>query len=275
MAAADHIDLQENESRLPWRYAAAGVSILLFVGLVALSYRLGMRDIANNAVPFVRADGEPVKVRPVEPGGAVFTNSDLGTVYERRHTGVQSNEVLAPEAEHPPVPAAVVSAAPAVPAVSVPTVAPSNAPAVASAPVTPAVVPVTPAPAVVAEPAVKPAPKVQPVTPHADLRSVEKIIAGLDGHATPVHTAPVHARAARSFVQLASVRTRADAEQLVSDYKSRFGELLETDPTIVRAEIDGRGVYYRVRVAYADAAKAKQVCGVMRTHGVSCIPLNE
>ena len=300
MAGADPIELQENEPRLPWRYVAAGVSVLLFVALVAVAYKLGTRDIANNAVPFVRADGEPVKVRPVEPGGTVFTNADLGTVYERRHAAAQSTEVLAPEAERPVVPspeAAVSANAPAVEnsgvvqktdasaekapeKISEKAPEKSNAPAVAATPAPVAAIPSLPtlpsanasAPEPVAPVRVKPV-VVAPAAP-ADLRSVEKIITALD-QPNAAAVRPIASGGTHASIQLASVRSRPDAEQLVAGYKERFGSILGTEPSITRVDLGGRGIYYRVRVAYADAAKAKQVCNTLRTRGVSCIPLGE
>ena len=70
--------LMENGS---WRWLGACLSLLLFIAVISLSYSLGVRDIEKGAVPIIVSDGSAVKVRPENPGGKQFPYQDM-TIYQ-------------------------------------------------------------------------------------------------------------------------------------------------------------------------------------------------
>lgn len=263
------------ETRLSWKYGAAALSVLMFVGLVALSYRLGMRDLARNAVPFVRAESTP----SAAPAGNTAPAADLSAVYERR-----------PDATVTPAPAAAVT-----PVVDTPKSGSSTVPLItgsgsASSPLPPlhtqAVQPVAPTVgdplAAPTEAPVKnttapglPAPKPRTVVHQAPkpavaapVRSVENIIAGINtGGKTSAAAA-----ASGAAVQLASVRNRDEAERLADSLRQKYADALQgASLNVVRSEVAGRGVYYRIRAGYADLDTAKKACAALRGRGAACM----
>ncbi len=286
---ADPFELSSDASRTPMRYGVAAASLVAFIGLVALSYTLGNRDVANNAVPFIRADGEPVKMRPTNPGGAVFANSDIGTVYARRQgDGVVQPEKLAPEAEQQATVAAkVVYQQPAAPAVPLPTttITPVQPPAplVVQKPEPVAVKPAPKPEPVKAEPAPKPvvkvAPKPEPVkikaVPPVPARPISAILDSFNTPTTPATmtktTKPVALSGGDTLVQLASVKNQSEAQALAASLHSKFGDIFHSRPHVVRADLGDKGIYYRLRAGFANAEQANKACALLQSRGQSCL----
>lgn len=71
------------------RAAAAGLFLMLVIGLAVWAYRLGTRDAGE--VPIIRAMEGPARVQPAEPGGEVAA-----------HQGLEVNSVLAGTPESRP-----------------------------------------------------------------------------------------------------------------------------------------------------------------------------
>lgn len=93
-------DLMNNVSL---RWFGAGISLLLFVAVISLSYSLGIRDVEKGAVPIIVSDNTPVKVRPQNPGGKQFPYQDM-SVYQslsENDTNIQRNIILADAPERP------------------------------------------------------------------------------------------------------------------------------------------------------------------------------
>lgn len=313
--------------------AVAAIALVGGIGAYALSGGVGEGGIA-----LVRADNDPVKVRPENPGGAVVPNQD-NVVYDRvgsgQPLGGPAQDRLVSTSEEPvdlaaadqqaatdslsalsgtddetdgiddggatdlsakdedrllpatdeaskSVPQEMVALAPrkvrtmivkpdgtlepreddvaATPAVA-------NAPAPAPTPVatrpaqaqTPA--PVSQAPVAPAPVAQQPAPAPQPAP--AQVAAAEPTLA----------PAPIEAAAAPSgwSVQIASQPTEAGAQASYDNLSRRYASVLSgKNMSIVKAEIAGKGTYYRVRVAASSRAEANQLCTSYKNAGGSC-----
>lgn len=91
-----------NRRALHW--FGAGLSLLMFAVVVSLSYSLGVRDAETGAVPLIRADGQPLKTRPENPGGKQYPYQNI-SVYNDTSGAAGSEDMsrysLLPEPEKP------------------------------------------------------------------------------------------------------------------------------------------------------------------------------
>jgi len=74
-------------------------------------------------------------------------------------------------------------------------------------------------------------------------------------------------------VQVASVRSEADAQKVWSDLESRFSSLLPSGVyvDIKRVNLEEKGIYYRTRVAgLADKAAANSLCNSFKSSDQAC-----
>ncbi len=73
------------------------------------------------------------------------------------------------------------------------------------------------------------------------------------------------------MVQLTSQRSEAQALSAYDGIKGRFsGVLGNKAPSIARADLGDRGVFYRVRVAAASRSDADKLCGSLKAQGGDC-----
>lgn len=90
------------DSRRAWMSLAivrAGVvvaSLAIFTSVVWYSYEEGTGAIARKPVPFIKADLEPIKVRPKSPGGLQVPDQDK-KVYERLEGDKDKRKAEAPK----------------------------------------------------------------------------------------------------------------------------------------------------------------------------------
>src|SRR5438309_402751 len=102
-----------------------GVAMALFAGGLWFAYVQGTRHPAviapGDAVPLIRADERPTKVKPDQPGGMTIPDQNV-SLYNEKPGGTPVEKLLpAPEQPLPrPVPAARDAAAPVPPSVSTP-----------------------------------------------------------------------------------------------------------------------------------------------------------
>src|SRR5260370_9695498 len=108
------------------------VAMALFAGGLWFAYVQGTRHPAGiapgDAVPVIRADERPTKVKPDQPGGMTIPDQNVSLYNEK--PGGPPVEKLLPAASHPmprPAPAAKETAAPA-PTPAAPSAAPSPSP---------------------------------------------------------------------------------------------------------------------------------------------------
>ncbi|WP_292896125.1 SPOR domain-containing protein [Nitratireductor sp.] len=322
---------------------AGGVAILALVGFFAFSG--GGED--NSAPVVVRADDEPIKVKPENPGGEQVPNQD-NQVYQRvsgaEAGGDPVQERLVSTAEEPvdvpqatpkseerltpgagdtvtptsePVTAmtprrvrtmvvrpdgTIVPREPEAPAQDTETAVATGNDAVVGQPVPAADArqqsgQETPADARLAsadplsEPAVEtnapaasvpdtaPVPPSRPAAPPSQpQRSVEttqpaQVAAAPSQPAQPVAQAPapVTSSADGWSVQISSQPTVEAAQKSYQDMAQRYGSLLTgKGVNIVKADIAGRGTYYRVRIPSSSKDDAIRLCSQLKSAGGSC-----
>ena len=240
-------DENEGRRRGPLMLLSVVALLAVFAGVVFLAYRQG--DQPAGVPPILRADGEPTKEVPVNPGGKKFPHQDAG-IYDR--IGGEGNvargeaEQLLPPAEEP---LAIEGS---------PSILPRDqqamdrlAQAIESAPLEP-VGPGAPAPGG-PEAAVPSAPEVPPqaVPGQQQLQS--------SGGGTHV-------------VQLAALRHEAAARDAFAKLQAKYPDLLgPLAIDIQHADLGAQGVYYRARAGYLDKGEADALCARLEAQGQGCL----
>lgn len=194
----------------------------------------GASPASNVQVPLIRADTQPVKVKPDKAGGMAIPDRD-DPIYSMRPGANQAEHILPPPeapaprpVPPPPAPPQVASLPPA----AAPDIQPGPAPLPAPGP---------PQIAELPRPAPPPAPKPE--------------VAG-----TPVK------------VQLASLRTPDEARDEWQRVKHDNADLLGKFTAVaVRNDLGDRGIWYRVEVGpVGDRAAALRLCKALRERNLGC-----
>jgi hypothetical protein len=203
-------------------------------------------------------------------------------------------DAVAPAPEAAPVPA-VTAAAPkaealpnaptaktaALPNVAVPkpvatTVAPAAVPVervAAASSATAAPVALTPEPAKLASETAKP-----PAAPKEEPMSIEKVLQQVNAKEKAA-TAPAAAAAAavsasgeKAAVQLASVPNEAQAREVMAKLQQKYAaELGGAKLHLVRADLGGKGIYYRIQSDSLAKTEANRVCSSLKKLNAGCI----
>jgi cell division septation protein DedD len=236
-----------SHSRPRRRFAvvAALLAMLLSAGALWAAYRAATRPPPPGEVPLIRADDQPIRKRPSDPGG--MTIPGQGTLVLDGGRGEPKVEQILPPPETPlprPAPAEPPAETPAAP----PPGAAANAPATAA--------PSPPPPAAPSAAAPAPAPEPKPAPAAA---------------APPPPAAKAEAKGYR--LQLGAVRTPEGAKQewerLKREHRDLLGALGFSAP---RVDLGERGVFYRIQAGpVADAAAAERDCRELKRRGVRCI----
>lgn len=165
------------------------------------------------------------------------------------------------------------------------TAAPTAAPVTTAAPETPASVEPT-------DNVSAPVPTSRPAQPAADVAST----ATDQGNARPVQPAPVQTAPAETpaaapaaapaepaqaaatapvggyYVQIASLPSEAEAQKSYQSLSSRYSSVIGGKGVdIKRADIEGKGTYYRVRIPAGSKAEAISLCESYKAAGGSCL----
>jgi len=270
------VDASDAPSARPSRWAAAigaVASVALLAGVVAWSYRLGVRDA--NDVPVIRAVAGPTKVQPEDAGGAQFAHQGRA-VYDLMAGGpdapatpqlAPASETLAaedvpaetpaPRARPPEAPAPVATADAAA-------VAPASAPVPVSASEIDALVSevISQTPTGAAPERSPPAPP----RPHANADADE------EGPATAT-VSPAAPIAPSGFqVQLGAYLSEAEAQRQWDGFAARNGDLLAgSAPVISPLESDGRTLYRLRTAAFSDVDAARETCAALLSRGEQCL----
>jgi hypothetical protein len=227
------------DRRLPMIFLTV-LAMALFAGGLWFAYVQGTRHPAaigsGDAVPLIRADDRPAKVKPDQPGGMAIPDQNVSLYNEK--AGGAPVEKLLPAAEQPmprPAPGAKEAAAPA----------PSDAatqPAARSANAPSAATPTAP-------PASKAAAKAAPPKPAA--------------------AAP----GGKIQLQLASLRSPEAARDDWARMKRENPDLLgKLTAVAVRTDLGDKGIYYRVLAgSFGDEAEAEKLCGELKRRNLGCV----
>jgi cell division septation protein DedD len=275
------------------------IAIILVLGLIGggwlWAFQEGPKSALPGGVPIIKADDQPMRKRPDEPGGMKIPDLDK-LVYNTGKAEPKVEHLLPPPETPLPRPAAdpmpapadaagaaptstdaasnapssSASPAPAVPAASANTSSPSlAAPQTPTASALPPAPPtqVAAAPATVAPPAPAPLPPADtaksPTPPSAASPPAQS--------ATPVVTKLPGDKAYR--LQLASVRSADDAAKVWEKLKRANGDVLGSmNFTVMSVELPERGTYYRVLAGpISEEAAASFACDQLKRRGTGCI----
>jgi SPOR domain len=255
----DYVELPPEEGdeyppprRLPLMLLAAGV-MAVFVGAVCFAYYEGTKHatVANAPasvatsgspaaapdtpanVPLIRADTDPVKVKPEKAGGMNIPDKD-DPLYAMKPGQSPAEHILPPPETPQPRPVAPPP----------PAAAPQIAQATPQPGAFPAPLPAPPQVAALPKPAPKPA-------------DVEK---------------PAVAAGPPMKIQLASLRTPDEARDEWQRVKHENSDLLGKFTAVaVRADLGDRGVWYRVEVGpVGDKTEALKLCKALKERDLGC-----
>lgn len=256
-----------------WSLWVSVVGVLIFAGGVLFLFGGGIGGgVTGGPPPTLEADPSPTKIRPTEGGLDEEVRPDR-LVYERL-AGVTrpSVERLLPAPEMPMPRPIVVPDVPPVPDEPVRPVllAPPTEPVTQTAPaVSPSPVP-PPAPATVV-----PAPTPAAVPPTASPQTPPPPAAA--PQAPPTHAVPPEPKllsdgTGKWRIQLASVRTEAEATSEWRRLSSRYGDVLGgVAMAVTKADLGDRGVYYRVQGTGVDENRARWICDRLKSQNVGCV----
>lgn len=125
-----------------------------------------------------------------------------------------------------------------------------------------------------AMPEAAPIPTARPTTPKARSEAEAPRVASREPArqaARETTQAPAAAASSAWSVQIASQPTVKGAQQSYQNLAQRYGDLLSgRGVNIVRAEIDGKGTYYRVRIPSASKQDAISLCSRLKDAGGNC-----
>jgi hypothetical protein len=257
-------------------YLTIGVAVVAVGTIVAAGLHfVGGKRGAGMGVPVIKADDKPIKIRPDDRGGMQVPNQDK-LVYERMEQGAEADakvERLMPAAEAPKAPPRQPAAVPE-PPVQIPlqpAIAPTPTPTPA-APVAAAAKPAAAPPKLpeAAPPKPAPAPKVA---------ATEQVITPSQVASVPVTPPPTPAPVAKApsgggdyVIQLGAVRAQDLAEKEWARIQRTNADLLGgLRPDIVRVELEGKGVFWRVRAAPLSETDARRICAELAQRSQGCI----
>jgi cell division protein FtsN len=93
--------------------------------------------------------------------------------------------------------------------------------------------------------------------------------------AAPAPAAPAVANTPSSggfYMQIASLPSEAEAQKTYNSMSAKFGSVIGgRGVDIKRAEVAGKGTYYRVRIPAGDRSEAAALCERFRAAGGSCL----
>lgn len=275
MRRKDAVPMPESMAKL-FKIIAGG-AVLLIVGLVAWAVWPSKDSADGSDVPVVHAETEDYKVKPDEPGGMPIPNKD-STVFESMDTAPQGEknvENLLEDSEQPmkkeevftaasaaveetPAPAEVASAKEEVPA------APSSETLESAK---------EEAPKEPVKEAVKEAPKVEKKAEKTVEKKADKkegIIQTLKEE-TGTTEKPKAKSSGSVYIQLAAVKSDAEAKTKWSKLQSSYASLKPLSLRVQKADLGDKGTFYRVQGGPLSAEDAATVCGKIKAAGGACI----
>ncbi len=238
--------MDANTKRLVIAAGTIATALALMVGV----YSAG--DHRHSGVPVIEADSRPLRVKPVDPGGLEIADNDAAIM-----SGSSSGQAaMAPPPEVPAPQALRAQDNRSQPS-------PVTSSPVTSSPVTPAVASAAPPPVqnvslsagVRSAPEPKPAHTALPVAPPKP----------------PAAAASAAPAAGHTLVQLAALPTEEAAMAEWQRLTKRMPDVLGGhQPTVVKAEREGR-TFFRLRTGgFADMEHARDFCEKVKSKGAGC-----
>jgi hypothetical protein len=235
--------------------ATAGLAVLGILGAVLWSTWPEERGEAldESNVPIIRADADPYKTAPEEPGGMDVPNKDstIFNTLKGERDKKAGPENLFEDSEQPVRKEDVFTAEPA--------------------PATPDEQKLEPAEnrtAEVKESEAAPptaVTAVEPVTPAAPAPAPEKQEAKKADAVQP-------AAGGNFYVQLAAVKSEADAKTQWPKYQAKYSELSRLSLRVQKADLGAKGTYYRIQGGPVSEPEARKLCASINTQKAgSCV----
>lgn len=257
------------------RIFIGGGILLLLIGLVTVLFSAlsGSGGSDGQAVPLIRADNAPLRVKPEEPGGMAVPNKD-STIFntlkgDREEGGVENllddggdtasvaREEVASKVEkktEPLVDVELEAEAPKADEKSVASVIDTlkeeNKPQVAA----PAVE------VVKEEPPKMELPKA--AMPKADPIKTEQV---------KIDTPKPASSGGATYIQLAAVKSEAEANTQWSKFKAKNPELASLSLKVQKADLGAKGIFYRIQAGPLTADAATSTCAAVKSRGGNCI----
>lgn len=257
------------------------------LGLVAIGFAAAFTISAQSTgeMPIITADTTAYKAKPETPGGIEIPFQDK-LVFNRldpEGQQVQAERLLPPTEEPMTLALQPAQREPSMPAPKEQLATQQNAAAVAktlpvettAAPVAAPVAATTTAPQIEA---MAPATGAIPAPINEEV-AVAETPTPAPAPAAPVAVAkPVEAAkvtptvAGGTRVQLASLPERGAGETALTKLQNQYGSALGgAKLTLVRADIPGKGTYWRVQSQPMDRADAQKICGSVKAQGGACL----
>lgn len=270
----DDYDAYEPEGGFNWVLVAVLLlAVACFFALAWYAYETGTKPVEGGEVVVIKADPDPVKTAPEDPGGIAFPHQDK-TIYEAVEPGEDGSVevVLMPEAEEPEMPEPEPEAA----------LQPDEAPTPADQKIAEIIQQAVRdtqqqqtenRPVGAAQPeAVAPKPKPEPqplVTDDPFEPAGERTKSPADPTQPQPDTPPA---LTGERIQLGAFRNHVEAEKHWRKLVRAHKDVLEGKPhQVIRADLGQRGVFYRLRAAGFDTAQeAKAACDALSRRGQGC-----
>lgn len=278
----------------PPSYRARRVITISIVAIILVLVLRAVFDgsslMAPGSVATIKAEGA-WKQRPEQPGGLDIPNQKVQVYQEldNKTATTPAAEHLMPPPEAPqasatsaPPPPAVPAAAPQIESLTPPKLEIDSIPTtVIESPPAPAI---APAPVSTQAPAPVAAPTPAPVTAQAPTPAPVSSVSAAPAAAKPpakakppltiaqvlkdVQTAPKTDR----IVQLASVPDEATARDMADKLQTRYASVLgSAQLRVVRANVAGKGIYYRIQSQPIAGGDAGKICSAIKQMKAGCI----
>lgn len=232
--ALQPFDVRDSSGRQGLMKLLVGFGILLIAAFIVLKlYQPGVRD--RNDPPRITAENTPFKVVPEDAGGTQTPDQDKA-VFDVMD-GKSPDETVNP----------------------------------APGPETPIKIPDS-ANITVEEPAVQRPAAQEPVKrePVIQAPDPEPVVTAPP---KPAVTAPIRTGNSEFVVQIASLRSQEDAQNVWNEVRRKYPNIVTSDfyADVRRVDLAEKGVYYRTRLAgVADKAAATQLCNSLKAVGQAC-----
>lgn len=246
-----------------------GVVVITVISLVTWAVWPDNQGISDESIPIVRADAGDYKVEPEDRGGMPIPNKD-STIFEAMEpapTEEKKVESLLEDTEQPLRKEEIFMdggmAENPIDGVSVPpseTIVPNQEKVAVEKPV------------VAEEPQPVVEEKVAPTI--VEEKKEEKkidVIATLKKDAGTDKPKEKSVAKGNTYIQLASVKSDADAKAKWSQLKSKYTSLQSFDLRVSRADLGAKGVFYRVQAGSMPADVAVSTCAKIKSAGGDCL----
>jgi len=223
------------------------VVFAVLIAVVASSWPAG-KGVEEGAVPIVRADGGPFKIPPEEPGGMNVPNKD-STIFEtlKGETKESDTENLLEDAA------------------DTASILPSKEESISGLSMPP-----------------QPDPVIE--NKIAEKSKSVSIIDELKTEPRPDNTEPVKvdkkpeapkppviSSSGSTYIQLAAVKSEAEASILWAKAKSKYSELSSLSMRTQKVDLEEKGILYRVQAGPVSKDSAAALCNAIKSRGGSCI----